>query len=324
MGTSFRSLSYLTGLVIFGFAIKAYAIDPCSLIGVTTFSPQHPGQEDSVGYHVALPAFLFEATPGRLIATRSSISPGVVQIDVVLTDTLSEFPGYKPVNVKYSADSNFEFLPLLAVGSYEVRTDVRSYDAQQGKYVSVCAGVFPKITTLTVSAIPRVTQTAPVVEFYNAKLDHYFITQNDLEVRDLDNNVHPGWSRTGQSFTAYRADASDGRGAPVCRWYGLPSAGLDTHMVSGSLVECNAIATDALTVGRWVLEAQDVFEVPLPDMITGACPARTVPVYRLWNNRPDSNHRYTADLAIKNAMVAKGYVPEGFGPDGVAMCAVAS
>jgi len=58
-----------------------------------------------------------------------------------------------------------------------------------------------------------------------------------------------------------------------------------------------------------------------PDVVIDACSDGTVPVYRLWNERVDSNHRYTTDPAIKAQLVAKGYMPEGSGPDGVAMCA---
>jgi hypothetical protein len=46
-----------------------------------------------------------------------------------------------------------------------------------------------------------------------------------------------------------------------------------------------------------------------------------MPVYRTWNQRADSNHRYTAVREIRDGMVARGYVAEGYGPDAVAMCA---
>ena len=71
----------------------------------------------------------------------------------------------------------------------------------------------------------------------------------------------------------------------------------------------------------FVYEASDVFHVALPDTTTGACPAGTTPVYRLWNARADSNHRYTIDATVRAEMLAKGYIPEGYGPLGVAMCA---
>ncbi|MBI4740056.1 MAG: hypothetical protein HY777_00520, partial [Betaproteobacteria bacterium] len=43
-------------------------------------------------------------------------------------------------------------------------------------------------------------------------------------------------------------------------------------------------------------------------------------VYRLWNQRPDTNHRYTTDPATRAQMIAKGYVAEGYGSAGVVMC----
>ncbi len=71
--------------------------------------------------------------------------------------------------------------------------------------------------------------------------------------------------------------------------------------------------------GAWLLETDNAFEVTLPDLATGVCPNGMDPIYRLWNKRVDSNHRYTA--RSRYAMVARGWVPEGYGPLGVAMCA---
>ena len=60
----------------------------------------------------------------------------------------------------------------------------------------------------------------------------------------------------------------------------------------------------------------------VPDAITGACPRDDVPVYRLWNRRTDTNHRYTKSLAQRDDMVAKkGYAAEGFGAGQVILCA---
>ena len=72
----------------------------------------------------------------------------------------------------------------------------------------------------------------------------------------------------------------------------------------------------------WQLESDNVFQINLPDKATGACAAKTVPVYRLWNHRRDSNHRYTTSAAIRDEMLATGYIAEGYGPDSVAMCAL--
>jgi hypothetical protein len=68
------------------------------------------------------------------------------------------------------------------------------------------------------------------------------------------------------------------------------------------------------------LESSNVFEIGLPDPATGACPAGTAPVYRIWNNRADSNHRYTTRTTIRDQMVAKGGIVEGYGQPPVAMC----
>lgn len=66
----------------------------------------------------------------------------------------------------------------------------------------------------------------------------------------------------------------------------------------------------------------NAFEATLPNTSTDACPDATVPVYRLWNGRVDSDRRYTIESAIKQAMIGTGYIPEGFGGDAVAVCAL--
>jgi hypothetical protein len=43
--------------------------------------------------------------------------------------------------------------------------------------------------------------------------------------------------------------------------------------------------------------------------------------YRVFDNRADANHRYTTDRSVRDAMVAKGWIAEGDGPDAVVMCA---
>jgi hypothetical protein len=159
-----------------------------------------------------------------------------------------------------------------------------------------------------------------VVEFYDAGLDHYFVTANPDEIAKLDGGVFVGWQRTGESFKAFEPADVSPSAVPVCRFYGLPAAGLDSHFYSASAAECDAVKQKFAQ--SWLFESANVFQLYLPNGTTGACPAGTVPVYRLWNKRSDSNHRYTTSIATFDAMVAKGYVAEGYGSASrpVAMC----
>ena len=160
-----------------------------------------------------------------------------------------------------------------------------------------------------------------VVEYYHAALDHYFITANAKEIADLDSGVHKGWARTGKSFKAYAVGSTGNTGRrPVCRAYGNPAAGLDSHFYSASPQEC--VATLTKFKDAWLLEASEVFEMELPGSSTGECSSGGQPIYRVWNNRADSNHRYTTSIADRDAMVAKGYVKEGYGPNSVTLCAL--
>ncbi len=165
------------------------------------------------------------------------------------------------------------------------------------------------------------------IEYYNAERDHYFMTALAEEIDALDAGRLKGWARTGESFAISAAPHSvPGVAHAVCRLYIEPAAG-DSHFFSAWADEC------AAAPARWsriTLETAAAFHVLLPDLATGACPpiltfdvnstGESYPVYRLWNRRADSNHRYTTSLALRAAMIARGYVSEGFGPAGVAMC----
>jgi hypothetical protein len=154
---------------------------------------------------------------------------------------------------------------------------------------------------------------ARVIEYYNAAFDHYFITADAAEIFYLDTGVFAGWQRTGAQLTVFRerADAT----SPVCRFYIPPALG-DSHFYSASPAECAAVRAK---FPAFFYESADLFSVVLPDA-TGQCATGLRPVYRLWNARADSNHRYTTDVEQKAAMIAKGYVAEGYGAAAVAFC----
>lgn len=174
--------------------------------------------------------------------------------------------------------------------------------------------------------VPLATPVPPptivsIVEFYNASLDHYFITASAKEIADLDSGVHVGWQRTNESFRAYDVGSSGRTGRrPVCRAYGNPAAGLDSHFYSASPQEC--VATLLNFGDDWLPEAAEVFQMELPDATSGACASDRVPVYRLWNGRTDSSHRFVKSLALRTQMIARGFVSEGYGPNGVVFCAL--
>src|SRR5205823_8386186 len=170
--------------------------------------------------------------------------------------------------------------------------------------------------SLTLTAGPPPIVIVQVDEFYHAGLRHYFITADAAEKQALDTGVHPGWERTGESSKAYaKGSRPDGSVDPVCRYYSPPfietdygvfPLGVDSHFFSADAGECYSVRRGCC--GPWELENDNAFQINLPDKATGACPGGTIPVYRLWNQRTDSNHRYTTSAAIKAEMLAEGYV----------------
>jgi hypothetical protein len=156
------------------------------------------------------------------------------------------------------------------------------------------------------------------VEFYNATIDRYIVTA-DQEIVDLDTGVHPGWVRTGEAFAVYLPGRSDFRGWPVCRFYGLPEAHLDSHFLSGRFAECNALRSDPQLGGAWVEDRANAFELPLPDTLSGACPFGSEPVYRFWNPRT-GDHRYVVAPLLRAQLLQAGWIAEGDGPSAVALC----
>jgi len=181
--------------------------------------------------------------------------------------------------------------------------------------VSVCgAGIVDAHAAVTAAqTVGGPAQTVTVVEYYNASLDHYFITWKQDEQLNLDlANTPTRWTRTGYAFNAFATTSS--QTSPVCRYYIPPSLG-DSHFFGRGTAECNATGQKNPT---FVLEDPAFMQMVLP--VAGTCPAGTLPVYRVFDNRADANHRYMTDKAVRDQMVAKGWIAEGDGPDLVVMC----
>lgn len=172
---------------------------------------------------------------------------------------------------------------------------------------ALCAAASLGVASAASAAIPESEQLT-AVEFYHQQFDHYFISSNPAEISDLDTGKHPGWTRTGYRFAVVKAGSTYAGTVPMCRFY---SPKLDTHFYSANPQECADVKVKFPDV--WQLESDEVFRAFRVDPNTGACPADTTPVYRLYNNRPDANHRYTTQISAYVYMVGKGYVPEGDG-----------
>ena len=160
------------------------------------------------------------------------------------------------------------------------------------------------------------------IEYYNAQLGHYFIAADPDEIAQLDQGTISGWTRTGEGFAVMSTATMPSTALPVCRFYGLPSAGLDSHFFSNSAAECNAVQQRWPT--QWLLESPAAFGVA-NDAPFGYCRERSKPLYRLYNDRVDANHRYTLSTQTRDAMLALGWKLEGRASnntslDFVAMC----
>ncbi len=215
-----------------------------------------------------------------------------------------------PTGLDYGVDGD-----LLVLEDSAVRVLDPATGASKGMLL-VDANRIDGGTFLAVIAYAQAQPVAvPVVEYYNAALDHYFISALPADIGALDSGSLKGWVRTGYVFNAFLAAAAGT--AAVCRFY-LPPAFGDSHFYSASPQECAEVKAK---FPAFIHESADVMHIGLPDAVSGNCPLGTVKVFRLWNNRVDSNHRYTAEVAIRDAMLGKGYVAEGYGPEATIMCA---
>jgi uncharacterized protein (DUF1800 family) len=94
----------------------------------------------------------------------------------------------------------------------------------------------------------------------------------------------------------------------VCRFYGTPGSGPNSHFYTADAAECEAVKKDP----GWTFEGIAYYIRPLTP--PSACDASSTPVYRSYNNgyvRNDSNHRFTVDLTVQQNMPRQGYSAEG-------------
>jgi Repeat of unknown function (DUF5648) len=161
----------------------------------------------------------------------------------------------------------------------------------------------------------RIIQTKAVTEFFNTNLGHFFLTAEQAEVQAiLGGSAGPGWTLTGQTFNAYSSATTARTDAvSVCRFYGTPGKGPNSHFYTADPAECAAVKLDP----GWTYEGIAFYAATTG---AGGCPysrydSKELPsVLRVYNNRfafNDSNHRFTTDQGIYTQMQAMGWKPEG-------------
>jgi hypothetical protein len=169
----------------------------------------------------------------------------------------------------------------------------------------------------TINAAPP---TATVIEYHHAVFDHYFITPVAAEIALLDAHAPPfqDWSRTGFTFNVYINAGAPVSSVAICRFFNTSFAPKSSHFYAPH----GGVCEDTLRLfPDWGLEDDKLFNMMMPDA-TGACPAGTIPVYRLYNGGMGGapNHRFVTSLAERQKMIDLMYLPEGNGI-GVGMCA---
>ncbi|HEY8242605.1 MAG TPA: DUF1800 family protein [Casimicrobiaceae bacterium] len=166
-------------------------------------------------------------------------------------------------------------------------------------------------TLVTLAPLAAFAATGTAIEFYEPVLRHYFMTAYPDEAEMLDaGQVVKGWKRTGGEFTIHTDPAPDR--LAVCRFYGAPGSGLQTHFYTANPAECEWVKT----LPKWKFEAI-AFYIQVPQ--AGACPAGTTPVYRSFfsDQISDVNHRFTVDLTA----AARQPLNAGWVSEGIVMCA---
>jgi hypothetical protein len=212
------------------------------------------------------------------------------------------FPGTCLRNVAYPAGAScelyFSFTPAAA-GTRLARLNV---DAPQ-----LAALAITTISGVGVAA-PPAPPTVEVIEFFNADLNHYFLTAVAEEAAAIDRGVvGGGWARTGFTFRAYAADTEAPGALPACRFFGTPGLGPSAHFFTADAAECTLVKANP----RWLYEGI-AFRALVP--AGEQCAAGTTPVVRFfWPGAvvEQARHRYVKDPAEIARMRDAGWTEEG-------------
>ena len=254
--------------------------------------------------------------PSSNTANRSVLiaTPGFVALGLVTPDYTI------PAGFLFTNGGTVNYAGVDSITYAALPTDGVTALNRQGMMIQNLATNFAGATGSVSAAAPA---TVLVIEYYHQILDHYFMTALASDIAALDSGAIAGWLRTGETFQAYSTQATGT--VPVCRFFIPPEHG-SSHFFSAKATDCAFLLMAAAdpahfpSFSGYIEEDVAAFYATLPDG-TGACPAGTVPVFRLWNQRFDSNHRFTTKASIVADMKARNYVEEGDAPNFAVMCA---
>lgn len=166
-----------------------------------------------------------------------------------------------------------------------------------------------------IAAAPTVVEYVNTANFPSAPGGHYFYSADPGEQAAVDGGIAGAYQRTGLSFPT-------GGTTAVCRFYGSPSPGPNSHFFTANAGECNGLRAAQRVptptgTPQWNYEGLGFFVLPI-------CSEGSLPVHRAYNNGHlrgiDANHRFsTSKFAVDALVTSAGWTYEGIAfcvPDG--------
>jgi serine protease len=159
----------------------------------------------SVGTSFSAP--LVSGTAALILSVQPGLTPQ--QVRQVLQATARPFPT--------SGGDNGDGTPVPQCTVPQFDSSGTPVDQLQCYCTTYTCGAGMLDAGAALSALQTSVPVVPVIEYYWAARDHYFITANPVEIAALDGSAPGGWARTGQSFGAYARAA--GITSRACRFY---------------------------------------------------------------------------------------------------------
>jgi hypothetical protein len=192
--------------------------------------------------------------------------------------------------------------------------DVRTDPGAMGRFIrmkGVTGGRADEMTVDVHKPFATASGEALALEFYNTDLRHYFVAAGQDEIANiLAGGAGRNWFLTGQAFKVYPSMPQDTfvAAAPVCRFYGRPAGGPNSHFFTAESGECELVKS----AGGWFYEGIGFYIRPV--LADGTCPDGLISVNRAYNNgfaTNDSNHRFSTSESTMAQMAREGWTVEG-------------